>query len=184
MVTTLSEYNNDWYRKEIGASKLKQVIWYLVNVIFFINPLNPFSGIKVFFLKLFGARLGTGVVIKPGANIKYPWKLAIGSRTWIGENVWIDNLAQVTIGDNVCLSQGCMLLTGNHNYTKKTFDLMVTPIALQDGVWIGARSTVCPGVTACSHAVLAVASVATSDLEAFFIYQGNPATKIKERSIS
>jgi putative colanic acid biosynthesis acetyltransferase WcaF len=68
MVTTLSEYNNDWYRKEIGASKLKQVIWYLVNVIFFINPLNPFSGIKVFFLKLFGARLGTGVVIKPNLD--------------------------------------------------------------------------------------------------------------------
>jgi putative colanic acid biosynthesis acetyltransferase WcaF len=184
MVTRLSQYNNDWYKNEIGASKFKQVMWYAINVVFFINPLNPFCGIKIFFLKLFGARLGSGVVIKPGVNIKYPWKLVIGSHSWIGENVWIDNLAQVSIGDHVCLSQGCMLLTGNHNYTKKTFDLMVMPIALHDGVWIGARSIVCPGVTVLSHAVLAVASVATSDLEEFSIYQGNPATKIKERSIS
>jgi putative colanic acid biosynthesis acetyltransferase WcaF len=184
MTTRLSSYNNDWYRKEIGASRFRQVMWYIMNIIFFINPLNPSSGIKIFLLKLFGARLGTGVVIKPGVNIKYPWKLTMGNHSWIGENVWIDNLASVTIGENVCLSQGCMLLTGNHNYSKSTFDLMVTPIVLHDGVWIGAKSIVCPGVTALSHSVLTVASVATSNMEAFSIYRGNPAIKIKERSIS
>src|SRR5690242_9560833 len=100
----------------------------MVSAIFFQNSLFPFSGWKVFLLRLFGASVGKGVVIKPRVTIKYPWFLTIGNHSWIGENVWIDNLGKVAIGSNVCLSQGSMLLTGNHDYTKSTFDLMVKEI--------------------------------------------------------
>ena len=79
-------------------------------------------------LRLFGANVGRGVVLKPRVTIKYPWKLAVGEHSWIGENVWIDNLGQVTIGNHCCLSQGALLLCGNHNYKKATFDLMVGDI--------------------------------------------------------
>jgi len=183
MKTDLSTYNNDWYKNEIGASKLRQICWYFVNVLFFINPLNPVSGLKVFLLRLFGAKIGRGVVIKPGVNIKYPWKLAVGDHSWIGEKVWIDNLAEVRIGSNVCLSQECMLLTGNHNYTLSTFDLMVKPILVGDGAWVGAKAVVCPGVSLGGHSVLTVASVMTKDAEPNGIYQGNPAVKVKDRTI-
>ncbi len=177
-------YNNDWFKKEIGASKLKQLAWYIVNILFFINPLNPLSGLKVRLLRLFGARIGKGVVIKPAVNIKYPWKLDIGDFTWIGEKVWIDNLGAVRIGKNACLSQGALLLTGNHDYTKTTFDLVIKGIVLEDGVWIGAMSMVCPGITCGSHAVLAAASVATATLEPYGIYRGNPATFVRTRTIN
>ncbi|MFT3825778.1 MAG: WcaF family extracellular polysaccharide biosynthesis acetyltransferase [Chitinophagaceae bacterium] len=176
-----STYNNDWFKKEIGAGKLKQVLWYFINVLFFINPLNPASSFKCFLLKLFGARLGKGVIIKQSVNIKYPWKLKVGDYSWIGENVWIDNLGEVTIGSSVCLSQGAMLLTGNHDYTKTTFDLVVRKIELEDGVWIGAQAMVCPGVTCYSHAVLAAKSVANKSLDAYTIYQGNPAAPVRKR---
>ncbi len=134
-------------------------------------------------LRLFGARIGRGVVIKPAVNIKYPWKLIVGDHCWIGENVWIDNLADVKIGSHVCLSQGAMLLTGNHDFTSPSFDLKPAEIVLHDGVWIGARAVVCPGVTCRSHAVLTVQSVATRDLEAYSVNQGNPAVKVKDRVI-
>jgi putative colanic acid biosynthesis acetyltransferase WcaF len=134
-------------------------------------------------LRLFGAKIGKGVNIKPRVHVKYPWNLNIGEFTWIGEDVWIDNLVKVDIGSNVCLSQGAMLLTGNHNYKKTTFDLMVGEIVLNDGVWIGAKAVVCPGVTCHEHSVLSVGSIANSDLEARGIYQGNPAQKVKERVI-
>lgn len=179
-----SVYTNNWYKAQIGAGKIKQLLWYFTNVVFFVNPLNPLSSLKRFFLKLFGASIGKGVVIKPGVNIKYPWKLFVGDHTWIGEDVWIDNLADVHIGSNVCLSQGAMLLTGNHNYSKTTFDLMVSPITLKDGVWIGANALVCPGVTCETHAVLAAMSVANRNLAAYSIYQGNPAVLTKTRVIS
>ena len=176
-------YNNDWYKKQIGASRVKQVLWYFVNVLFFINPLNPSSGIKKGLLRMFGAKIGRGVLLKPAINIKYPWKLTIGDHAWIGEKVWIDNLADVRIGRSVTLSQGAMLLTGNHDYSSSVFDLVVKEIVLEDGVWIGARSIVAPGVICRSHAVLAAGSVATGTLEAYKIYQGNPAVFVRERKI-
>lgn len=178
--TDLSKYNNDWYQP---GSPIKRVLWYFVNGFIMLNPLNPFSGLRKFSLKLFGAKLGKGVVIKPRVNIKYPWKLRVGDYVWIGEQVWIDNLDGVLIGDHVCLSQGAMLLCGNHDYKKTTFDLMVGQITLEDGTWIGARTTVCPGVTCKSHSVLSVGSVANKDLEPFSIYSGVPAQKIKDRKI-
>ena len=176
--TNLSTYNNSWYEP---GGRLKILLWYFVNTLFFINPLNPFSGLKIVLLKLFGAKIGKGVHIKPGVHIKYPWLLEIGNHVWIGENVWIDNLAKVTIKNHVCISQGAMLLCGNHNYKKATFDLIVGEIVLEEGAWVGANSVVCPGVTLNSHAILAVGSVATNDLESYTINQGNPATKIRER---
>ncbi len=179
--TDLSAYNNDWYNP--GASALKRTLWYFVNAGLFINPLNPVSSLKVKLLRLFGARVGQGVTLKPNINIKYPWLLEIGDHVWIGEGVWIDNLAPVSIGSHVCISQGALLLTGNHNYKKKTFDLMVGKITLADGAWIGAKSVVCPGVTCGSHSVLAVGSVAVKDLKPYFIYQGNPAVPVRERTI-
>jgi putative colanic acid biosynthesis acetyltransferase WcaF len=76
-----------------------------------------------------------------------------------------------------------MLLCGNHNYKKETFDLITKSIILENGVWIGAHSVVCPGVICKSHAILTVNSVATSNLEAYTIYQGNPAKEIRKRAI-
>ncbi len=135
-------------------------------------------------LRLFGARLGQGVIIKPAVNIKYPWLLSVGNHVWIGEQVWIDNLAPVTIGDHACLSQGAMLLTGNHNYQTPTFDLIIKPIVLENGAWVGAKALVCPGVTVYAHAVLAAGSVATRPLESYTIYQGNPAVAVRPRNLT
>lgn len=174
----LSSYNNQWYKPGAG---FKRFLWHYTNEFIFRSGLFPFYGIKIFFLKLFGAKIGKGVMIKPHVNIKYPWFLEVGNYVWIGENVWIDNLIQVKIGSNVCISQGALLLTGNHNYKKSTFDLITQGIIIEDEVWIGAKTIVCPGVTCGRLSVLNAGSVANKNLEYNCIYQGNPANKIKER---
>ena len=179
MKTNLAVYNNSWYA--VGAGTLKRFLWIYVSAVFFQNSFFPIIRLKVFLLRLFGANIGKGVVIKPGVQIKYPWKLKVGDHAWIGEGVWIDNLAFITIGAHSCISQGAYLLTGNHDYKKTTFDLMVQSIELEEGVWIGARSIVCPGVVCRSHAVLTAGSTATKNLEAYTIYKGNPAIKYKKR---
>lgn len=107
----------------------------------------------------------------------------IGNYVWIGEEVWIDNLAKVTLKDNSCVSQGALLLCGNHNYKKTSFDLLVGEITLEEGAWAGAKTVICPGVRLGSHSLLTVGSIATSNLEANWIYQGNPAQKLKPREI-
>lgn len=180
MQTDLSIYSTKDFDH---GSIFKRVLWFIVNAIFLDSYILLPSSFKVFILRLFGAKIGRGVNIKPKVNIKYPWKLQIGDFSWIGENVWIDNLVEVKIGKNACISQGAMLLTGNHDFTKSTFDLIVGEITLEDGVWIGAKAIVCPSVVCKSHSVLVVNSVATKNLDAFSIYRGNPAIFIKERII-
>jgi len=179
--TNLSEYNNSPYHP--GGNASKRILWYYLNALIFKTYLLPFNGLKVFILRLFGAKVGKNITIKPGVNIKYPWHLTIGDQVWIGENVWIDSLVPVLIGNNVCISQGAILLTGSHNYKKTTFDLITGSIVLEDGVWVGAGAIINGGISAGTHSVLTSGSVANKNLEAYFIYQGNPAVKIRQRVI-
>ncbi|MGL4631592.1 MAG: WcaF family extracellular polysaccharide biosynthesis acetyltransferase [Leadbetterella sp.] len=178
--TNLALFDNSSYKP---GNIIKICIWFFFNSIF-INSYLPIPVIlKIWILKIFGTKIGKNVMIKPAVNIKYPWFLEVGDNSWIGEGVWIDNLAQVRIADNVCVSQGAYLLTGNHDYTKADFTFFAKPIALEKGSWVGAKSIVCPGVVLHSHAVLSVGSVATSDCESYGIYQGNPAQFVKKRAI-
>jgi len=180
--TRLDLYDNSWYNP--GGSKLSRLIWYFINAIIFNSALFPISSFKVLMLRVFGAKIGKGVVIKPSVNIKYPWKLEIDDFSWIGEEVWIDNLAKVQVGKSCCVSQGALLLCGNHNYSSSKFDLMIGEIHLENGAWIGANSIVCPGTVVKNHAVLSAGSLAKGILEPYSVYQGNPAVKIKDRTIS
>ena len=179
--TDLSRYNNNGYNPGNYFSRLS---WYFVNVIFFKSSWFPFNKFKVFLLRIFGANIGQKVVIKPCINIKYPWNLKIGDYVWLGENVWIDNLGKVSILDHSCISQGAILLCGNHDYCSSNFDLIVRPITLEQGSWIGVNATVCSGVNVGSHAVLTAGSVAIKDLEPYTICQGNPAIEVRKRIIS
>jgi putative colanic acid biosynthesis acetyltransferase WcaF len=176
--TDLSRYDNSWYKP--GRNLVVRLMWYSINTCLF-RTAFPFYGPKRFFLRMFGATVGKGLVIKPHVSIKYPWKLKVGNHVWIGEGAWIDNLAEVTLMDNACVSQGVLLLCGNHNYKKATFDLIVKDIVLEEGAWAGAKSVVCPGVRMEKYSLLTVGSIAVRSLEAGWIYQGNPATKVKKR---
>ncbi len=179
--TDLLSYDNFPYNP--GGSIFKRVLWHYTNTVFFKSNLFPFYALKVFLLRLFGAKIGSQVEIKPCVNIKYPWWLTIGNEVWIGENVWIDCLVPVTIGSNVCISQGAVILTGSHNYKKTSFDLITLSVVLEEGVWIGACAIVSAGVIAASHSVLTSGSVATKNMDAYTIYQGNPAVKVRSRTI-
>jgi len=177
--TDLSKYSNKEYNP---GNIFARILWYIIGECL-VNSMIPGSFWRVLLLRMFGSKIGKGVVIKPYVKIKYPWKLEIGDYTWIGEHVWIDNLGKVKIGSNACISQGSMLLCGNHNYKKVTFDLIVRGIVIEDGAWIGAKCVVCPGVVVKSHSVITVGSIVIQNTEPYTIYQGNPAIKLRERVI-
>jgi putative colanic acid biosynthesis acetyltransferase WcaF len=166
-----------------GAGVLKRTLWYFANALFFINPLFPFRSPKPALLRLFGAAVGKGVVIHPGVNIKFPWKLTIGDHSWIGQRVWLDNLDRLTIGSHVVISQGAMIIQGSHDYKRIDYPTYSKPVVLENGCWVGAGAIVTLGVTLRSHAVLAAGSVATKDLEPYTIHQGNPAQFVRRRVI-
>lgn len=178
--TDLSAFNTGTYK---AGPKWKVLAWYFINYGIFYSAIPWPYGFKSFLLRLFGAKVGQGLVIKTKVRIKNPWRLVIGNHCWIGESVWIDNLEDVSIGDHVCISQEALLLTGNHDYTKHDFPYRLGKIVLEEGVWIGAKSVVCPGVTCGSHAILTVGAIGSKDLEPWSIYAGNPATFVRKRTM-
>jgi putative colanic acid biosynthesis acetyltransferase WcaF len=167
-----------------GAGVLKEGLWILTSLFLFWFCPFKLSRFKCAVLRVFGAKVGRGVVIKPQVKITFPWKLAIGDHVWLGEECWLMNLDRITIGNNVCISQRAFLCTGSHNYELSTFDLIAKPITLGDGVWLGAGCWVGPGVVAGADSLLTAGSVATKDLEPGGIYRGNPAVLLKQRVIS
>jgi putative colanic acid biosynthesis acetyltransferase WcaF len=181
METDLSKFNIGDYK---SGNKLKVIIWFFINYYVFNSSFPWPNRLKIFLLRLFGAKVGVGINIKNKVRIKNPWRLVIGNYCWIGESAWIDNLENVTLGNNVCISQGAMLLTGNHDYTKSDFPYRLGAIEIEDGAWIGAQSIVCPGVICRSHSILTVSSVATKELDAWSIYSGNPAIFARNRKMN
>jgi len=113
--------------------------------------------------------------------VKFPWRLRIGDHSWIGEDVWIDNLAPVTIGSHCCISQGVYICTGNHDWNRESFDLITLPVTIHDQAWLAAKSVVSPGVVIGEGAILSLGSVATSDLKEWRVYQGVPAVSVRSR---
>jgi putative colanic acid biosynthesis acetyltransferase WcaF len=164
-----------------GVGKFKEIAWYLVKVIFFLSALPYPNSFKKMLLKLFGASVGQGVVIKPRVNIHMPWKLVIGNYVWIGEEVFILNFEEITIGNNVCVSQRAFLCGGNHDFAIPSMPYRNGPITLLDGCWVGAGCFIGPGVTVGIDSVVTAGSVLTTSVDGNGIYRGNPAAFVKTR---
>ncbi len=166
-----------------GAPYWKQFLWYFCGAPLLESRWLPLSALKVWILRTFGATIGKQVRIKPGVRVKFPWRLTVSDFVWIGEDVWIDNLATVNLESHVCLSQGVYLCTGNHDWNHPDFQLIPAPIHIQEGSWIAAKSIIGPGVTVGRGAVLTIGSTAGHSLEPMTIYAGNPAKAIKQRKL-
>jgi putative colanic acid biosynthesis acetyltransferase WcaF len=175
----LAQYKQS-YKHKVGL--FKRCSWYFFQHLFF-TSFVPGSYWRSFALRLFGANIEKGVVLKSRIKIKFPWLLDIGENSWIGEGVHIDNLAKVKIGRNCCVSQYAYLCTGNHNWNDKFFSLIIMPITIENGSWIAARCVIGPGVIVKECSILALGSVAVSNLDSYSIYAGNPAKFVKKRNI-
>ena len=140
-----------------------QVAWQLASSLLVMPWIWPVK-VRVAVLRAFGARIGRGVNFRSGVRVHWPWKLAIGDDSWIGERAWILNLEPVTIGSDVCISQGVFLCTGSHDRRSATFEFDNGPIAIEDGAWVAARATVLRGVTVGRDAVVGATALVTSDV--------------------
>ena len=152
-----------------------EVVWYLVKVVFFLSALPWPSALKRALLRVFGAKVGPGVVIKPRVNVHFPWRLEVGAHSWLGEEVFILNFDPVRIGSQACVSQRVLLCTGNHDFRDEKFSFRSAPITVGDGAWVGASVFVGPGVEIGDEAVVTAGSVVLKSLPAGRICSGNPA---------
>jgi putative colanic acid biosynthesis acetyltransferase WcaF len=158
---------------------VKEGCWVVTKWIFFQGAFPWPSALRVALLRLFGAQVGEGVVVRSGVNITFPWRLRVGSHVWIGEQAYLLTLASITLEDSVCVSQRAFLCTGSHDYTKPTFDLKTAPITLRHGSWVAAQAFVGPGVEIGEGSVVAAGAVVMENVAARVLVRGNPATLVK-----
>lgn len=174
----LSRYDNSDFSR--GAPAWKEALWILARGVFFQTWVPWPSSLRVVLLRAFGARIGRDVVVRANVNISFPWRLAVNDHVWIGDDVGILSLADVTIESNVCISQRAYLCTGSHDYRREDFKLVTRPITIRTGSWIAAAAFIAPGVKVGVGAVVAAGSVVTRDVPPNTLVRGNPAEIVKE----
>lgn len=174
----LSRFNNDDFDR--GASRWTEWAWWLFRAVFFLAPIPLPSSLRAMVLRLFGAKVGHGVVIRKGVDISFPWRIAIGDHAWIGQEVMILSLDEVKIGKSACISQRVFLCTGSHDFRSDTFDLRTSPIEIGESAWVAACCFVGPGVKMHAGSMATAGSVVVSDVPTKTIVGGSPAEFVSE----
>lgn len=164
-----------------GRSPLFVQLWWCVQKTFFaLSPQVAYRW-RNFLLRCFGAKIGVGVIIRPTVRVTYPWKLSVGDYSWIGDDVVLYSLGEISIGSNVVVSQNCYLCTGSHDYLKLDFPIWSEKIQLEDECWLASGVYVAPNVLIGKGAVIAARSTVLKNVEPGWIYAGYPAKKLKKR---
>ena len=164
-----------------GRNGIVVQLWWLVQALLFHPSPQVLYGWRRFLLRLFGAKIGRNVIIRPSATITYPWKVTIKDYSWIGDNVTLYSLGEIKIGANSVISQQTYLCAGTHNYNSSAFDIYSPEITIEDEVWIATDVFVAPGVTIGVGAVVGARSSVFKTIEGGWVYGGNPLKKIKLR---
>lgn len=169
-------------KKFRGRSAFVVQLWWLVQATLFAASPQFLYGWRRFLLRLFGASIGKGVIIRPTARITYPWKLTIGDYSWIGDNVELYTLGEIHIGSHAVVSQRSYLCTGSHYYDRPAFDIYSATICIEDQAWLAADVFVAPGVTIGRGAVIGARSTVLENMPEAMICAGYPAKPIKPRT--
>lgn len=156
-------------------------LWWMVQATLFRASPQALYGWRRFLLRLFGCSIGKGVLVRPTAEITYPWKVSIGDYSWIGHDVTLYSLGEIHIGSNVVVSQGSYLCAATHDMQSPGFDIYDQPVFIDDEVWIAADVFISPGVRIGRGAVVGARSTVFHDLPPMMVSFGNPAKPVRPR---
>jgi len=141
----------------------------------------PIHALRVLVLKAWGARIGPGVTIYHGIEIRSARRLQIGANTSVGNDAILDARGGLVIGSNVNLSTGVHIWTAQHDWRSQDFGLDLGGVVVGDHAWLSDRVTVLPGVTIGEGAVVAAGGLVTRDVGPFQLVGGVPAKPLGVR---
>ena len=164
-----------------GRSGVIVQLWWLVDSLLFRSSPQIFFGWRRWLLRLFGAQIGKGALIRPSVEITYPWKVSIGDHAWVGDRVVLYSLAEIRIGAHSVVSQHSYLCTGSHDMESPSYAIVAAPIVIGAQCWVASHVFVAPGVTIDDGAVVGARSAVFHDLPSAMVCQGTPAKPIRPR---
>ena len=165
-----------------GRSAIYVQLWWLVQATLFRwSPQLAYEW-RCQLLRLFGAKIGRGVKIRPSVNVTYPWKLTIGDWSWVGDSATLYTLGEIVIGDNACVSQHSYICAASHDYNSPNFDIFSKRVDIESEAWVSSGVFVSPGVRIGRGAVVGARSLVLNDLPAMMLCAGHPAKPIRPRA--
>ncbi|HDH7847170.1 putative colanic acid biosynthesis acetyltransferase [Raoultella ornithinolytica] len=164
-----------------GRSGLVVQLWWIVDSLLFRPSPQIFYKWRVFLLRLFGAKIGKNVIIRPTVKVTYPWKVQIGDYSWVGDDVVLYSLGNIFIGNNSIISQKSYICAGSHEYMKESFDITQEDISIGNSSWLATDVFVAPGVVIGDNTVIGARSSVFSDIPSNSICIGSPATKVRNK---
>lgn len=179
-VSQMRPESSPWSKRD----KVKRAVWMLIGKPLFRLSFHNWYGFRAMLLRLFGARVGKGVRMRPSVHVEIPWHLTIADGVTVGDYAILYSLGHITIGAHTIISQYAHLCAGTHDYTDHRFLLLRPPVTIAEDVWIGADAFVGPNVHVGRQAVLGARSSTYKSLDAGMVYVGNPAKPIKERVLT
>ena len=172
MKRTLNNFKGSRDFNLIGVS-----FWWLISNLIFVNAFTPIS-LRPTILRIFGATVGTGVSIRRGVRVHFPWNLEIGDDCWIGEEVWFINHEKITIGSDVCISQRSIICSGGHDYRSASLEYAHKPVMIKDGAWVCLDAKVLPGVTIGECSVVSAGEIVRKSLPDYSMLVGGQVRPI------
>ncbi|WP_298946007.1 putative colanic acid biosynthesis acetyltransferase [uncultured Polaribacter sp.] len=166
-----------------GKNAFVVQLWWIVQGIFFRMSPQFMYGFRRFLLRLFGAKIGKNVIIRPTVRVTYPWKVAIGDYSWIGDDVVLYSLGEIEIGKNVVISQKSYICAASHDYLQSDFPIFAKKNTIEDECWLATDVYIAPGITIGKGTVIGARSSVYKDIASNKVCVGNPAKIIRERKI-
>lgn len=158
----------------------KVYLWALVEYFIITNPLQVSSRLRIVALRLFGSKIGSGVIFRPRTRVKFPWNLQIGNDCWIGEGVWFHNQDRIEVGNDVVISQEVFLTNGSHAH-RRDMALLTAPIEIESGVWITSRCIVLGGSHIGTNALVSPGTVVRGVIPPNVIISNPPIVTLGQR---
>lgn len=159
-------------------------LWYLFKMIFFLSAFPWPINLKVFILRCFGSKIGSGFYLQPEVSIHFPWKLEVGDNCWIGKQTEIHNMEFLKIEDNVAIAHRVLITTGSHDFSKKRHPYRNQPTTIGSKVWIASCVFIGPGLKIGEGCVIYAGAVVTKSTPPWKRIMGNPAQVIGERVLT
>lgn len=164
-----------------GRSAVVVQLWWGVQATLFRWSPQFAYGFRNSILRIFGAKVGQGVVIRPTVTLTYPWKISIGDHAWVGDDAVLYSLGEIEIGANAVVSQRSYLCGGDHDFSQVDFPIRSRKITIGAQAWVAADVFVAPGVTIGEGAVIGARSSVFKDMPAGMVCFGYPCVPVKKR---
>jgi putative colanic acid biosynthesis acetyltransferase WcaF len=172
-----SAYDSPWSE----SHRLMRALWEFCWFIFCVWTPKPLNAWRLFWLRVFDAKIHGTPFVHQRARIAVPWNLTMHDRACLGDRANAYSLGPIEIGARATIAQEAYLSTGSHDFDAPNMPLVTAKITIGEDAFVGARAFVLPGVTIGPRAIIGACSVVTSDVPENVIAAGNPCKVLRPR---